>query len=106
MWTNMSIKGKKSHVAWSYLYGPAQVDACFNGHVVGGLEEGPLQEQGKEEQHSQHIRILQKLFGGNEIDPQQSHLEAQTGRERGRWRYRPVYRCKSDRDLGKVDHTG
>ncbi|TNN59791.1 hypothetical protein EYF80_029976 [Liparis tanakae] len=35
-----------------------QVDACFNGHIVGGLEKGPLQEQGEEEQHSQHICIL------------------------------------------------
>lgn len=67
-----------------YLYGPAQVDACFNGHIVGRLEEGPLQEQGEEEQHSQHICILQKLFGGNKINPQQPHLEAQTGKERGR----------------------
>lgn len=57
------------------LYGPTQVDACFNGHIIGGLEEGPLQEQRKEEQHSQHISIFQKLFGGNEIDPQQSHLQ-------------------------------
>lgn len=58
------------------LYGPAQVDARFDGDVVGGLEEGPLQEQGEEEQHGQHVGVLQKLFGGNEIDPQQSHLEA------------------------------
>lgn len=58
------------------LYGPAQVDARFDGDVVGGLEEGPLQEQGGEEQHSQHVSVLQKLFGGNEIDPQQSHLKA------------------------------
>lgn len=66
----------------SHLYGPAQVDAGFDGHIVGGLEEGPLQEQGEEEQHSQHIRILQKLLGGNEIDTEQPHLEAQAGRER------------------------
>lgn len=58
------------------LYGPAQVDARFDGDVVGGLEEGPLQEQGEEEQHCQHVGVLQKLFGGNEIDPQQRHLEA------------------------------
>lgn len=62
-----------------YLYGPTQVDACFNGHIVGGLEEGPLQEQGEEEQHGQHICILKKLFGRNEIDPQQSHLEGSWG---------------------------
>ena len=58
------------------LYGSAQVDARFDGDVVRGLEEGPLQEQGGEEQHSQHVSVLQKLLGGNEIDPQQSHLEA------------------------------
>lgn len=83
------------------LYGPTQVDACFNGHIIGGLEEGPLQEQGEEEQHGQHISILQKLFGGNEIDPQQSLLEAQKGRERGSQRYRSVYH----RWFGKVNHT-
>lgn len=66
----------------SYLHGPAQVDACFNGNIVGGLEESPLQEQGKEEQYGQHISILQKNLGGNEIDPPQSHLKAQKGRER------------------------
>lgn len=58
-----------------YLYGPTRVDARFNGHIVGGLEKGSLQEQGKEQQYSQHIRILQELFGGNEIDPQQPHLK-------------------------------
>lgn len=61
---------------WPCLDGPAQVDARFDGDVVGGLEEGPLQEQGGEEQHGQHVSVLQELFGGNEIDPQQSHLEA------------------------------
>lgn len=76
-----------------YLYGPTQVNACFNGHIIRGLEEGPLQEQGEEEQHGQHISILQELFGGNEIDSQQRHLEAQKGRERGRSKYRPVYHC-------------
>lgn len=65
---------------WSdvtHLYGAAQVDACLDGHVVRGLEEGPLQEQGEEEQHGQHVRILQELFGGNEIDPQQTHLDGE-----------------------------
>lgn len=82
-----------------YLYGPTQVDACFNGHIVGGLEEGPLQEKGEEEQHSQHICILQELLGGNEIDTKQPHLKAEEDgeRERGRGaergRYRPVYHC-------------
>lgn len=61
----------------SYLYGPAQVDASFDGHIVGGLEEGSLQEQGEEEQHGQHIGVLQKLFGGDEINPEQGHLEAE-----------------------------
>lgn len=75
----------------SYLHGPAQVDACFNGDIVGGLEESPLQEQGKEEQHGQHISILQKFFGGNEIDPPQSHLKAQKGG--GGHKFRPVYHC-------------
>lgn len=64
-----------------YLYGPTQIDACFNGHIIGGLEEGSLQEQSEEEQHSQHISILQKLLGRNEIDPKQSHLEAEGWRE-------------------------
>lgn len=61
------------------LYGPSQVDARFYGDVVGGLEEGPLQEQGEEEQHGQHVSVLQELFGGDEVDPQQSHLEGAGG---------------------------
>lgn len=95
MWTHRRTSVRK-HVTWRisealYLYGAAQVDARFNGHIVGSLKEGPLQEQSEEEQHGQHICILQKLLGGNEIDPQQPHLEAQTGRKGGgRWRYRPV----------------
>lgn len=64
----------------SYLNGSAQVDARFNGHVVGGLQEGPLQEQGEEEQHGQHVGVLQELFGGDEVDPQQAHLEAERSR--------------------------
>lgn len=75
-----------------YLYGPTQIDARFNGHIIGGLEEGSLQEQSEEEQHSQHISILQKLFGRNEIDPKQSHLEAEGWREEEN--YRPVYRSR------------
>lgn len=87
MWTHRRTSVRK-HVTWRisealYLYGAAQVDACFNGHIVGSLKEGPLQEQSEEEQHGQHICILQKLLGGNEIDPQQPHLEAQTGRKGG-----------------------
>lgn len=66
-----------------YLYGPTQIDARFNGNIIGGLEEGSLQKQSEEEQHSQHVRILQKLFGRNEIDPEQSHLEAGGRVERG-----------------------
>lgn len=67
------------------LYGPAQVDARFYGDVVGSLEEGPLQEQGGEEQHGQHVGVLQKLFGGDEIDPQQAHLEAAQREQVGLW---------------------
>lgn len=58
-----------------HLDGSSQVDARFYGSVVGGLEEGSLQEQSKEQQHSQHIGVLQELFGGDEVDAEQLHLK-------------------------------
>lgn len=65
---------------FSDLYGPSQVDSSFNCHIVGGLQEGPLQKKSDEEQHGQHVCILQEFFGGNKIDAEQFHLESQTSR--------------------------
>lgn len=58
----------------SRLYGSSQVDSSFDGDVVGSLEEGPLQEESDEEQHCQHVRILQEFLGWNEIDAKKLHL--------------------------------
>lgn len=63
------------NVSHAYLQGPPQVDARLDSHVVRGLEKCPLEEQSKEEQDSQHIGICQELLRGDEIDPQQLHLQ-------------------------------
>lgn len=34
----------REQISAVYLYGSTQVDACFNSHIVRGLEESPLQE--------------------------------------------------------------
>lgn len=87
----------------SYLYGSSQVDACLNSHVVGGLEKSPLQEQGKEQQHCQHICILKKLLGGNEIDTEQPYLDGEAGRRGERGIDQFIIVCQAET---KVNNTG
>lgn len=58
---------KKSYDAstWiaPHLDRASQVNPSFNGDVVRGLQERPLQQEGQEQKHGQDIGVAKELLG-------------------------------------------
>lgn len=52
-----------------YLDRPSQVNPSFNGDVVRGLQERPLQQEGQEQKYSQDIGVAQELLGRDKVNP-------------------------------------
>lgn len=69
---------KLSFPCFTHQQGSPQVDAGLYGDVVGGLQEGPLQDQSQEEKNSQDRSVLQQLSGGHEVHIQIGILQKKT----------------------------
>lgn len=62
-----------------YLDCASQVDPGFDGDIVRGLQECPLQQEGKEQKHGQDVGIAKELLGRDKVNPEKLCLWEREG---------------------------